>query len=203
MIRTFVLALLMLFQTTFVFSEIYDLDFTGRNKEAEVLSQEDIFVKLRLKEAPQQPLSIFLYNIEKIKSPHKIPNKVFKDSIFLLDKGNYFFSDGNYNKAIEFYKKAIEVNPSFVSCYHNLGITYFILGKYSESIKNFEKITSIQPLNGYSYLYLGWIYKKLENPGMSEHYLKIAKRIFASQQNISMIRKTESILESLRFFPEE
>jgi len=193
----------MLLQTAFVFSEIYDLNFTGRDKEAEVLSQEDIFVKLRLKEAPQHPLPIFLYNIEKIKNPHKIPNKIFKDSIFLLEKANTLFSTKNYERAIEFYKKAIKVNPSFVSCYHNLGITYFILGKYSESIKNFEKIVNIQPLNGYSYLYLGWIYKKLENPRMSEHYLKIAKRIFASQEDISLVRKTESILESLRFFPEE
>jgi len=199
----FIFTLFMLLQITFAFSEIYDLDFTARDKEAEALSQEDIFIKLMLKEAPQQPFPIFIYNVEKVKNPHKIPSKVFKDSIFLLDKGNYFFSLGNYDKAIESYKKAITVNPSFVSCYYNLGVTYSILGRYSESIKNFETVVSIQPLNGYPYLYLGWIYKRLENPGMSEHYLKIARRIFASQDDISLVRKTEAILESLKFFPEE
>ena len=203
MVKVFFVFSIAIFITSSVFPGIYNLDYTTKEKEAEVTSKEENFVKLRLKESPQQPIPLFIYNIEKIKDPYKIPEKVFQDSIYLIDKGNACFSKSQYQEAAQFYTEAIKVNPSFVSSYHNLGLAYFMLGRYSESADNFKSILSIQPLNGYPYLYLGWIYKRLENPRMSEYYLNVARKIFTSENNMILVRQVDDILDSLKFFSEE
>ena len=202
MFKAFSIFFFFIFLNSSAFGGIYDLDSTTMEKEAEIESTEENFVKLRLKESPQQPIPIFIYNIEKIKDPYKIPNKLFKDSIYLIDKGNACFFRGQYQQAIEFYTEAVRINPSFVSSYHNLGLSYFMLGRYPESIDNFKSILNIQPLNGYPYLYLGWIYKRLENPRMSEYYLNTARKIFTSEDNMVLVRQVDEILDSLKFFPE-
>ena len=46
---------------------------------------------------------------------------------------------GNYDKAIKYYKKAIELNPNFISSYHNLGVSYFNKGKHKEAKKYFKE----------------------------------------------------------------
>jgi len=160
-----------------VFSELYDLEYSNLQKEAEAQSQEGVFIKLRLKERPERYFPVFLYQIEKIENPHKIPKKVFEDSLFFLEKGNSFFSQGDYEKAIEFYKKASEINPSFISSFNNMGIAFFLLGKYKESRENFQKVLEINPFNPYPYFYLGWIYERLENFSLAERYLKQAEEI--------------------------
>jgi tetratricopeptide (TPR) repeat protein len=201
MYKKLVLFLLILGFQALAFGGIYDLDYTKEDVEAEAVHQDGKFVKLRLQSTPQSLMPLFIYNIAKTKNPHKIPQGLFKESLFLLEKGNSYFSKGNYQKAIEFYQKAANVNPSFIAAYHNVGISFFVLNEYGRSREYFEKIISMEPLEGYPYFYLGWIYKKLENPRMAERYLNTAKEIFASQKELYLLDQTEKMLDSLQFFP--
>ncbi len=182
-----------------VFAGIYELDYVTQRKEAQVQTQEGIFIRLRFKEKVDKSLPIFLYQIKKIRNPHKITNKLFEDSLFFLEKGNLFFSQGDYLKAIKFYKKSYRVNPSFISSYHNMGLAYFLSGAYNQSIKSFEKVIEISPLNPYSYFYLGWIYKKLESPRLAQSYLRKAKEICESVSNKYLLENIEVLLSELEF----
>ncbi|MBN2120729.1 MAG: tetratricopeptide repeat protein [Candidatus Omnitrophica bacterium] len=197
------LFLFILVQPLFLSAEIYDLDYTAMDKEAEALYQESSFIRLRPKDTPDGSLPIFLYNIEKTKNPHKIPESTFKDSLFLVEKGNLRFSAGDYQEAISCYSQALELNPYLLAGLHNLGLAFFILGDYSQSIVNFKKVIDLQPFNGHPYFYLGWIYKRLENHLLAEHYLKVAKKIFQAQGELSLISQTEDLLATLQTMPQE
>ncbi len=189
------LVVLVLFVSQTGFSDIIDF---GKNQEkAEVISQERSFIRLQLNTAPHLSLPVFVYEIEKVKSPFLTPQSVFKESAFLLGKGNLAFSDKEYDKAIAYYKKSLVVNPDFVLGYHNIGVSYFLMGEYNKSITNFEKILEEIPLNGPSYFYLGWIYKRLEHFKMAKQYLTNAKDIFQSQKESMFLLETQKLLKSL------
>ncbi len=66
------------------------------------------------------------------------------------------------NKAIEYYKKAIELNPEFIKPYINLGVTYRELGRHEESINWFQKALKLEPNNGSDYDSIGLEYSKLK-----------------------------------------
>lgn len=54
-----------------------------------------------------------------------------------IDMGNQYLINGNFEKAIEYYKKGLEENRSIA--FYNLGITNYLLGKYVESEDYFRK----------------------------------------------------------------
>jgi stress-induced-phosphoprotein 1 len=52
------------------------------------------------------------------------------------EKGNQYFKEQNYEKAIEFYSKAIEAEPSNHIFYSNRSLTYFKMNMFVESLKD-------------------------------------------------------------------
>jgi tetratricopeptide (TPR) repeat protein len=191
----FLLSIFVLGYSCLGFSEIFDFEL--KSQPGEVLSQERSFVKLRFKKAPHISQPVFVYDIDKVQNPHIVPKSLFEKSMFLLDKGNMFFSKGEYLKAIAYYQKALEVNPEFILCYHNTGVSYFLLGEYNKSIDNFEEIIRNSPLDGPSYLYLGWIYKRLEHYRTAKKYLENAEEIFRSEKNRMFLLETRKLLDGL------
>ena len=66
-----------------------------------------------------------------------------KDPEVWNKKGNIHFQNGEYEKAISAYNKAIELDRSFGWPYSNLAHTYLILGKYAEAILLYQKSASL------------------------------------------------------------
>ena len=52
---------------------------------------------------------------------------------------------GEKLKAVEFYRKAIEIQPDFISAYNNLGVLLYRIDKKEESIDSFKKALEIDP----------------------------------------------------------
>lgn len=59
--------------------------------------------------------------------------------------GDYYSRHGDYEKAIEEFKSAIELNPDYGDAYHNLGNAYRETGNNEEAIANYKKATSLNP----------------------------------------------------------
>jgi len=68
------------------------------------------------------------------------------------EMGNDFFQKGDYIKSIEYYSKAIELNPEYAPAWNNLGLALLKIGKTNEAneckirlkqiqLKNAEKFT--------------------------------------------------------------
>ena len=53
--------------------------------------------------------------------------------------GNLYRREGLLGKAIEMYKKAIQISPDFALAYFNLGCALMELDKYNEAVMFFEK----------------------------------------------------------------
>lgn len=79
-------------------------------------------------------------------------NKFDFYSFFLA--GYLFASAGQYEDAIEKFKMATELNPSFTFAYFQWGLSLFDLEKGHEAVEKFKKATELNP--GYSAAYLYW-----------------------------------------------
>lgn len=67
------------------------------------------------------------------------------------DLGNEAFKAKDYQKAIQFYTEAIEVNPSDHTVYGNRAMAYSNLSMYGKSLEDAEKCIEIKPDWGKGY----------------------------------------------------
>ena len=69
----------------------------------------------------------------------------------LLNQGIAFRKEGQYNQAIAYFNKAIDINPRSAKAYYNRGRSYFRERRYNKAIADFSKAIEINPRHGYAY----------------------------------------------------
>lgn len=110
------------------------------------------------------PISLFFvssWNIIKYKIYIR-PMKE-KDSSYWIDRGNFILDKKDYDAAIFYYKKAVEVNPnSHIACY-NIGIAYSKKENISKSNEYLDKSIKINPQHADSYFYKGINFHKIKD----------------------------------------
>lgn len=75
------------------------------------------------------------------------------DAYFNL--GNLYYQGGQYEKAIEPLRKALEHHPYDADAHYTLGNAYDKLKRHPEAAKEFEELTRIEPQNASVYYNLG------------------------------------------------
>jgi tetratricopeptide (TPR) repeat protein len=68
-----------------------------------------------------------------------------KDAIKYYELGIDEGKKENFKGAIEYYKKAVKIDPNFAFAYDNMGISYRRLEKYDLAIESYEKSLKIDP----------------------------------------------------------
>ena len=63
----------------------------------------------------------------------------------LLDVAKTSFEDKQYDTAIEYYTKAIRVNPDNADTYAKRGNAEYLLGKYKEAVTDYSKAIELDP----------------------------------------------------------
>jgi tetratricopeptide (TPR) repeat protein len=88
-----------------------------------------------------------------------------------------FYSFGNYDSAIVYYKKAIALDASHSNFYVNLGSSLYYLQKYAESVPYFEKALAMDTSYIFAYprLAYGYMITKKYNEAVNL-YNKILSR---------------------------
>ena len=76
------------------------------------------------------------------------------------DRGNAYEEEGQYDKAISNYTKALEFNPRDADAYNNRGNTYDKKGQYDEAISDYTKVLEINPGYASAYYNRGATYGK-------------------------------------------
>ena len=61
------------------------------------------------------------------------------------EKGNSFVTSGEYEKAIDCFDKAIELDPNYALAYRNRGNAYKDLGRYERAIEDYDKAIELDP----------------------------------------------------------
>ena len=73
------------------------------------------------------------------------PEYSLRGEEYWFNIGNIYYNKMNYQKAIECYEKAIEINSQLKEAWYNEGIALGKLGKYQDAIKAFDQALSISP----------------------------------------------------------
>ncbi len=68
-----------------------------------------------------------------------------KDFDYYFKQADTLFQQGEYEKAIEDYTKAIELNSNFAEAYNNRGLAKGYLNKYDEAIEDFNEAIKLNP----------------------------------------------------------
>ena len=72
---------------------------------------------------------------------------------------------GDYDKAIQHYSKALELNPQMAEAYNNRGIAYSDKGDYPHAIEDFNKAIELKPDYAEAYNNRGTAYREKGNLG--------------------------------------
>jgi tetratricopeptide (TPR) repeat protein len=89
----------------------------------------------------------------------KIPAKpVKKDAEFWFNKGALLSTYGNHKAAVQYFQKAISLDPNFSRAYFSQGVSYGQLGQYPKAIAQINMALKIEPQNGMYYYGRGRVY---------------------------------------------
>jgi len=94
-------------------------------------------------------------------SLEKVPHSLTKDPQELIVIGFSYAEKKEYQKAIEAFKQAILIDPSFALAHYNLGLAYVALGLHLEAIEAFKQAIRFNPGFAEAYYDLGVSYNTL------------------------------------------
>ncbi|MCX5697707.1 MAG: tetratricopeptide repeat protein, partial [Candidatus Omnitrophica bacterium] len=77
--------------------------------------------------------------------------------------GNYFYSKGEYEKALQPYQEAIRLEPSNATYQNKLGNTFFALGRFPEAVRCYQEAVRLEPNEVIYQHNLGSAYNKQGN----------------------------------------
>lgn len=90
-------------------------------------------------------------------------------SVMSYNQGSNFCDQGELDKAIDCYTRAISLNPNYANAYNNRGLTYYKQGNLEEAIKDFKKAIELNSKEAHNNL--GMLYYKQGNSGEALKYL--------------------------------
>ena len=79
------------------------------------------------------------------------------------EAGDYIEKDGNYQKAIKHFTKAIELGPDYAEIYNNRGVTYERKGELDRAIEDYSAVIELRPDHAAAYNNRGKAYNSKRN----------------------------------------
>jgi len=98
--------------------------------------------------------------------------------------GDLYGKRGDLKRAVEEFKKAIELRPGYADAYHNLANVYQEMGKIEEAIENYQKAIEYQPLLWQSHQNLAVIYYEQGQYELALQALEAAVKINPEETNL-------------------
>jgi tetratricopeptide (TPR) repeat protein len=81
-----------------------------------------------------------------------------KDADFWFNKGALFSTYGNHKAAVQYFQKAISLDPNFSKAYFSQGVSYGQLGQYPKAVAQINMALKQEPQNGMYYYGRGRVY---------------------------------------------
>jgi tetratricopeptide (TPR) repeat protein len=100
-----------------------------------------------------------------------------------FQKGIACLVSGQYDKAIEPFRKAIEIKPAYAEAHNNLGVTYHKLELYDKAIDTYKEAIKIKPDFADAHLNMGLACGMQEQQGLTAYYIHKAGLLYLEQGN--------------------
>ena len=115
--------------------------------------------------------------------------KIRKSALHYFEEGNSALKHRDYQIAIWNYQKAISLDSESPNFHYNLGLTYYEIGNYIESIESFKKVEKLVPNQTDTYYNLALAHYKMSNSRMADIYYN------RYQEMLSLRKAQERLLE--------
>ncbi|HUV60212.1 MAG TPA: tetratricopeptide repeat protein [Desulfatiglandales bacterium] len=79
-----------------------------------------------------------------------------------FEMGSKLFKEGNYEEAIKYFKKIIDISPNMAMAYYNLGLSYLRTGNIEEALSSLKRALELKPDMVITYFALGECYVQKE-----------------------------------------
>ncbi len=100
-----------------------------------------------------------------------------------FQKGVAYVESGQYDKAIESFRKIIEIKPAYAEAYNNLGVVYHKLKLYDTAIDSYREAIKIKPDFADAHLNIGLACGMQEQQGLIAYYIHKAGLLYLKQGN--------------------
>ena len=88
-------------------------------------------------------------------------------------QGTKLFDEGDYNKALTAFKKALEKTENDVQLWYETGLCYFHLKQTGQALKALDKAVELEPENGFRYSSRAFVKGSIkDSKGAAEDYQK-------------------------------
>lgn len=99
------------------------------------------------------------------------PVRVETDAKLEYNKGIDFYNAGDFDKAVDCFRKAIDLEPEYLDAYYNLGMTFDYLKQYDASISIFKELLSRNPEDYDTVYRAAMVSYKMGLPEQAKEYL--------------------------------
>ena len=94
----------------------------------------------------------------KSRTAKTLAKPVKKDADYWFNKGALVSTYGNNKAAVQYFQKAIALDPNFSRAYFSQGVSYGQLGQYPKAIAQINTALKLEPQNGMYYYGRGRVY---------------------------------------------
>ncbi len=99
------------------------------------------------------------------------PLRVETDAKLEYNKGIDYYNAGQFDQAVDCFRKAIDLEPDYVDAYYNLGMTFDYLKQYEASVSMFKELLIRKP-EDYDAIYRAALVSyKMELPEQTKSFL--------------------------------
>ena len=108
--------------------------------------------------------------------------QIRKSALRYFDEGNSALKHRDYQIAIWNYQKAISLDSESPTFHYNLGLTYYEIGNYSESIDSFKRVELLVPSQSDTYYNLALAHYKMSNSRLADLYYNRYQELLSLRQ---------------------
>ena len=117
--------------------------------------------------------------------------QIRKSALKYFNEGNSALKHRDYQSAIWNFQKAISLDSETPNFHYNLGLTYFEIGNFKESIDSFRRVEIMVPNQSDTYYNLALAYNKISESRMADFY-------YNRYQDMLSLRKAQERIKKLR-----
>ena len=114
----------------------------------------------------------------------------------ILDEGSRLVQDQQYNRAIDIFTEAIELDPTWAEAWNKRATVYYIVGEFQKSQEDIDKVLELEERHFGALAGQGMVNIKLKNYDKAKRSYQKAQEIYPAMKSSKvMIEQIEELIK--------